>query len=239
MNTTAPHKKVLYIEDEDFDLLAMQRAFAAAGCKDWLYAARDGGEALEWLQGTGKYADRSQYPIPDLVLLDIRLPKASGLDVLRWIRDQPLLGALPVIMFSGSDLDEDVADAYRVGANVYLCKPLGEKLPQWCASSWPGSTLTRRPALTRQSGGYWPGAATRSRFRGRHSLAHWSTAAKGSSQGHSCAVLLQCVLCLTFPGGSSGHSPGLHQTLSVTSPYPLPIPSVVPLITYQKVRRRG
>jgi CheY-like chemotaxis protein len=129
MDSAVPHKKVLYIEDDDFDLLAMQRAFAAAGCTDWLYAARDGGEALEWLQGTGKYADRSQYPVPDLVLLDIRLPKASGLDVLRWIRDQPLLGALPVIMFSGSGHDEDVADAYRVGANVYLCKPLGEKLP--------------------------------------------------------------------------------------------------------------
>ena len=122
------HKNVLYVEDDDLDLLAMERAFAAEGLRRWLYAARDGAEALEWLQGAGVYAERSRYPFPDLVLMDIRMPKASGLDVLRWIRDQPPLAALPVIIFSGSDLEVDIADAYRVGASVYLCKPAGDKL---------------------------------------------------------------------------------------------------------------
>jgi CheY-like chemotaxis protein len=121
-------KKVLYVEDDDADVWLMHRAFKAEGLKEWLHIARDGLEAISWLVGAGEYEDRTKYPLPDLVLLDIRLPKASGHEVLQWIRDQQALATLPVIMFSGSDLESDVAEAYRLGANLYLSKPCGEDL---------------------------------------------------------------------------------------------------------------
>ncbi|HVM49498.1 MAG TPA: response regulator [Candidatus Acidoferrum sp.] len=128
MDADPQRKKVLYVEDDDLDLMAMQRAFAAEHLGEWLHVTRDGAQALDWLQGAGVYADRSKHPFPDLLLMDIRMPKVSGLEVLRWVRDRPSLSNLPIIMFSGSDLADDIADAYRVGANLYLCKPVGNKL---------------------------------------------------------------------------------------------------------------
>ena len=106
----------------------MERAFQKEGMKEWLYVARDGLEAISWLVGAGEYADRVKYPLPDLVLLDMCLPKANGHEVLRWIRDQAALVTVPVIMYSGSDRESDVAAAYRLGANLYLSKPSGEDL---------------------------------------------------------------------------------------------------------------
>jgi CheY-like chemotaxis protein len=121
-------KKVLYVEDEDSDVWIMQRAFREEGLEEWLYVARDGLEAISWLVGAGEYADRAKYPLPDLVLLDMFLPKANGDEVLRWIRDQAALVTVPVIMFSSSDRETDLAEAYRLGANLYLSKPTGGDL---------------------------------------------------------------------------------------------------------------
>jgi CheY-like chemotaxis protein len=127
-NPSAAPRKILYVEDEETDVWLMERAFQAEGMKDWLHIARDGLEAISWLVGAGEYEDRTKYPLPDLVLLDIRLPKATGHEVLQWIRDQAALTTLPVIMFSGSDIEADVAAAYRLGANLYLSKPSGQDL---------------------------------------------------------------------------------------------------------------
>jgi CheY-like chemotaxis protein len=121
-------KKVLYVEDEDADVWLMQRAFQKEGMREWLYVARDGLEAISWLVGAGDYGNRAKYPLPDLVLLDMFLPRANGHEVLRWIRDQSALVTVPVIIYSGSDREADVAEAYRLGANLYLSKPSGEDL---------------------------------------------------------------------------------------------------------------
>ena len=123
-------KRILYVEDEEADVWLMQRAFAAEGMTESLHVVRDGLEAISWLVGAGQYEDRAKYPLPDLVLLDVHLPKATGHEVLAWIRDQPALTTLPVIMFSVSDLEADVAAAYRLGANLYLSKPNGGDLRQ-------------------------------------------------------------------------------------------------------------
>jgi CheY-like chemotaxis protein len=127
-NPICAPKKILYVEDEDADVWIMERAFKEEGMKDWLYIARNGLEAISWLVGAAEYADRDKHPLPDLVLLDMFLPKANGLEVLRWIRDQAALVTVPVIMFSGSDRESDVAEAYRLGANLYLSKPSGGDL---------------------------------------------------------------------------------------------------------------
>jgi CheY-like chemotaxis protein len=84
--------------------------------------ASDGQEAIDYLQGAGKFADREQFPLPCLVLLDLKLPYVMGLDVLKWIREQFGAG-LAVVILTASGQDEDIAAAYRLGANAFLTKP--------------------------------------------------------------------------------------------------------------------
>jgi CheY-like chemotaxis protein len=115
---------ILLVEDERNDVFLLQYAFEAAGIVHPLQVVEDGQEAIEYLSGTGKYADRAQYPMPCLVLLDLKLPVKSGHDVLRWIQQQPGLPLLLVIVLSSSRDRDDVDTAYQLGARSYLVKPL-------------------------------------------------------------------------------------------------------------------
>jgi CheY-like chemotaxis protein len=116
-------KQILYVEDDANDLWLLARAFEAEGLEEPLHVVRDGVEAIAWLAGDGYFEDRAKYPLPQLVLLDIRLQKVDGLAVLRWIRTHPPFTALPVIVFSSSYHSHDIADAYGLGANLFLVKP--------------------------------------------------------------------------------------------------------------------
>ena len=91
---------------------------------DWLSSDRVL-PMLEYMEGKENYADREQFPLPYLMLLDLKLPYVMGLEVLKWIRQHPELGHLPVVVLSGSELQDDVRKAYGVGANSYLVKPIG------------------------------------------------------------------------------------------------------------------
>ncbi len=117
------NKVILQIEDEPSDVLFMQMAMQAAGLNNRLNVARDGREAIAYLKGEGQYADRQQYPLPGLVFLDLRLPYIPGLDVLKWLREQPSFAHTPVLVLSSSDQDVDVEAAYHLGAQGYLVKP--------------------------------------------------------------------------------------------------------------------
>ncbi len=101
----------------------MEMAFQKTGIAQALRTAVNGKEAIDYLSGTGPYADRSRHPLPGLVLLDINMPLVSGFEVLKWVREHPKLKALPVVMFSSSSKDEDKAEARELGANDYLGKP--------------------------------------------------------------------------------------------------------------------
>lgn len=114
---------VLYAEDSEDDAFLLQRAFTQAGVTHPLVVVPNGKAVVHYLSATGPYADRSQHPFPRLVLLDIKLPHRTGLDVLCWIRQQPELRRLPVIMLTSSAQDRDIASAYSLGANGYLVKP--------------------------------------------------------------------------------------------------------------------
>lgn len=113
---------VLYIEDEQSDVFFMELAFGESGCAQ-LQTVTNGPQALEYLQGKGRYADRSRYPLPELILLDLKLPLLSGLAVLQWLRSQPQFQAVPVVVFSSSPDSEDQNRALQRGANEYLTKP--------------------------------------------------------------------------------------------------------------------
>jgi CheY-like chemotaxis protein len=116
-------KPILYAEDEQDDSYFMTRAFAQADISNPLIIVRDGQEALDYCNGTGRYSNRDEYPLPCLLLLDLNLPKKSGLEVLKWIRNEPLVSTLPVIVLTSSLQDADIHRAYVQGANAYLVKP--------------------------------------------------------------------------------------------------------------------
>jgi CheY-like chemotaxis protein len=115
-------KTILQVEDDPNDVFFLQRAFKKVGVANPVQIASDGQEAIDYLRGAGKFADREKYPYPGLVLLDLKLPFVMGLDVLRWIRQQPG-PALVVLMMTASSQDTDITTAYRLGANGFLTKP--------------------------------------------------------------------------------------------------------------------
>jgi CheY-like chemotaxis protein len=117
-------KTLLLVEDSDDDVFLMKRAFDRANLRCSVQLANDGDKAIEYLAGHGVYADRQAFPVPALVLLDIKLPRCNGLEVLEWVRSQPEFMCLPVVMLTNSNEPEDVERAYRLGANSYLVKPI-------------------------------------------------------------------------------------------------------------------
>lgn len=118
---------VLHVEDEPSDRLIVSLAFQKAAPNVKLHAVVNGEEAISYLAGQGIYADRERHPMPQLVLLDLKLPRKSGLEVLEWIRNQPALASLPVFMLTSSQEPADLDRAYTLGANSYLVKSVDLK----------------------------------------------------------------------------------------------------------------
>ena len=115
---------ILLVEDREDDILLVRKAFKAAFIENPLQVVRDGEEAIAYLQGEGRYSNRAEHPLPELILLDLKMPKMDGFDVLTWIRQQPGIRALPVVVLTSSDQIKDVNRAYDLGANSFLVKPL-------------------------------------------------------------------------------------------------------------------
>jgi CheY-like chemotaxis protein len=116
-------KPILYAEDEPDDVFFMKRAFALASIPNPLVTVADGQEAIDYCVARGRYANRAEHPFPCLMLLDLNLPRKSGLEVLKWIRKEPSVSTLPVIVLTSSLQDADIHRAYLQGANAYLVKP--------------------------------------------------------------------------------------------------------------------
>jgi CheY-like chemotaxis protein len=115
---------MLLVEDSQNDILLIERAVKQASLAATLTVVRDGDAAVEYLSGAGPYADRRRHPLPILMLLDLKLPRRSGLEVLEWRRQQPGLRRLPVAILTSSNQMSDVNRAYDLGANSYLVKPV-------------------------------------------------------------------------------------------------------------------
>ncbi len=114
---------ILLAEDDPDDVLLTQIALRKARLANPLQVVRDGEEAIAYLTGDGLFANRSQYPLPMLLLLDLKMPKVTGFEVLDWLRKQPILGRMPVAVMSSSEHDPHIARAYELGADSYLIKP--------------------------------------------------------------------------------------------------------------------
>jgi CheY-like chemotaxis protein len=115
---------ILHVEDDPNDVLLIGRAFRKAEISAQVQVVNDGEQAVQYLSGANEFSDRHKYPAPAFVLLDMKLPRKSGTEVLEWIRAQPILKRLPVVMLTASRQPIDVNRAYELGANAYLVKPV-------------------------------------------------------------------------------------------------------------------
>jgi CheY-like chemotaxis protein len=118
-----PLPTVLYVEDDINDVVLMRRAFRKFGSGAQLQVVTDGQAAVDYLGGAGDYANRSDYPLPSIVLLDLHLPGRDGFEVLRWMREQLAYQHLPVIIFTSSIFDSDRVRATALGADDFWSKP--------------------------------------------------------------------------------------------------------------------
>jgi CheY-like chemotaxis protein len=117
-------KTLLLAEDRPEDVFIMMRALQRAKFACHLQVVPDGSKIIEYLSGEGQYVDRNIFPFPDLVLLDINMPRHTGHEVLEWIRARPGFNQLPVVMLTGSNEPADLERAYSAGANSFLIKPV-------------------------------------------------------------------------------------------------------------------
>jgi len=115
---------ILLVEDDPNDIILIKRAFEKANITNPLQVVEDGEEAISYLTGKGLYGDRVKYPLPMLLLLDLKMPRKSGHEVLEWLRRQPMLKRLTVVVLTSSQQSSDINRAYDLGANSYLVKPV-------------------------------------------------------------------------------------------------------------------
>lgn len=116
-------RTILLVDDSPDDRFLVEQAWRKAAIRNPLRSVNDGRSALEYLYGTGPFADRRLHPLPALVLLDIKMPDLTGLEVLARLRRDERLRRLPVMMLTASTMSADVEEAYRLGANGFLIKP--------------------------------------------------------------------------------------------------------------------
>lgn len=131
---------ILLVEDNRMDVELTLDAFHEAKLLNTIHVAANGHEALDYLFGRGQYADRNAFPLPNLILLDLKLPGIDGFEVLRQIKSTPILKRLPVVILTSSKEEGDRALSYDRGANSYLVKPV----------SFDGFI-----SVVRQIDGYW------------------------------------------------------------------------------------
>jgi CheY-like chemotaxis protein len=119
---------VLLVEDDLNDIFLVKRAFKMAHLRNPLQVVTDGQEAIHYLKGEMKYSDRTVFPLPKLIVMDIKMPRRSGFEVLDWVKGRKgILRRIPIIIVSSSDNPADINRAYELGANAYMVKPVNFK----------------------------------------------------------------------------------------------------------------
>src|SRR5919108_2615729 len=116
-------KTLLYVDDSPDDQLLFQRSCESVGVSFELKLVNSGTEAIRYLSGEMELGDRTRHPLPDLIFLDLKMPEMDGFQVLRWIRANPATRSIPVALYTGSFIAEDIVKGYAEGANPFISKP--------------------------------------------------------------------------------------------------------------------
>jgi CheY-like chemotaxis protein len=144
---------ILLVEDEENDATLMQRALLKNDIRNPVQWVRDGIEAISYLNGEGEFADRQKHPFPEVLILDLKMPRMGGLELLAWIREHPEFRVIPTLVLSSSRQDPDIEKAYNLGANTYLIKPSSfdelAKLVKLAHDYWAASIKPRANRLPR------------------------------------------------------------------------------------------
>lgn len=119
---------ILLVDDNEDDIFFAKHALREAQITNPYKAATDGQEAIDYLSGVGKFTDRAQFPLPGVMLLDLKMPRKTGFEVLQWVRGEAHLRTLPIIILTTSCETSDIRRAYELGANSYLQKPSNTKV---------------------------------------------------------------------------------------------------------------
>lgn len=114
---------MLVAEDDENDSFLLGRAFKKIGITMPVHVCRDGAQAISYLRGEGEFADRAKFPFPRVLITDLKMPKCSGFDLLRWLQEHPECNMIPKMVLSASAEAKDVILAYQLGANAYFKKP--------------------------------------------------------------------------------------------------------------------
>jgi CheY-like chemotaxis protein len=143
-----PYRGVILLADDDSnDIFFTKLEFEKAGVLNAIHVVPNGEQAIAYLSGTGQYTNRAEYPLPFLLLLDLKMPYKTGFEVLAWINQQPDLAGLSVVVLSGSISPQDMKAAYELGAILYLDKPLAlEQLVQACGTIQDNWLCINKPA---------------------------------------------------------------------------------------------
>ncbi len=120
---------ILHAEDDPNDVLLLKRAIARTGVEHRIFFVKNGEEALDYLRGKGPFADRSLYPFPTILIIDLKMPLKDGLEVLQWLNDHEECGIIPTIVLTSSSQPDDIRKCYNLGANAYFTKP--NELEEW------------------------------------------------------------------------------------------------------------
>lgn len=115
---------ILIVEDEPHDVEFLSRAFERAGVPNPIQSVHNGEEAIAYLNGTGKYADRAKFPFPRVIMTDLKMPQMGGLELLKWLNEHPRCRVVPAIVFTSSTSQADVDAAFAHGASGFMVKPV-------------------------------------------------------------------------------------------------------------------
>lgn len=114
---------ILVADDDPDDAFLLQWALRSIDARNSVQLVSDGAEVIAYLEGSGKFADRSRFPIPQALILDMRMPRKTGLDALEWLQEQPEFRAIPTLVLSSAGRYQDVVNSYRSGAHSFMVKP--------------------------------------------------------------------------------------------------------------------
>lgn len=113
---------ILIVDDDENDIFFVKRAFTEINVHCTFHMLKNGQECVDYLDGAGEYTDREKFPMPIMILMDLKMPIMDGFQVLAWLRSRPGIKVIPTIVFSSSDLPNDITRAYELGANSFMTK---------------------------------------------------------------------------------------------------------------------